>query len=185
MEDWADWQKDFKYGTFVIWPPDPVREVVNRLRERYDPLSQRICEAHITLTQPFLRRPAELDWDQLETIVSGFAPFTIRYGPLNTFLPYPCIYYEIHPSARVKALRAALHETGLFNLDRPHTDDFVPHMTINDGRPDAARTQEIFDALRTSVSDGAFECREIAFILPDSGFHFEVVRTLPLTLQGR
>jgi len=101
MEEWADRQRKFEDGTFVIWPPDPVREVVNRLRER---------------------------------------------------------------------------------LDLPHTDDFVPHMSINDGRPDAARTQEIFEILRTSVSSGSFECGEIAFIVPDSGFHFEVVRTLPLAL---
>jgi 2'-5' RNA ligase len=182
MEDWTDWQMDFEYGTFVIWPPDPVREVVNRLRERYDPLSQRICEAHITLTQPFLRHPGQREWDQLEAIFSECAPSTIRYRPLNTFLPYPCIYYEIHPAASVMAIREALHETGLFNLDRPHTDDFVPHISINDGRPDAARTQEIFESLRKVVVRGSFECRQIAFIVLDYGFHFEVVRTLPLAL---
>jgi 2'-5' RNA ligase len=180
MEEWEEWQRDFVHGTFVIWPPDPVRNVVNRLRERYDPISQRICEAHITLTQPFLRPASERDWQEMRKIVSGFEPFAISYGPLNTFLPYPCIYFEIHPAPKVLALRSALHAMVLFNLELPHTDDFIPHMSINDGRPDAERTLEIFETLKSSVPGGSFKCAEITYIKPDASFHFDVTHVLPL-----
>ncbi len=167
-------------GTLAVWPPVKVRRVVNQLRKQYDPISHSVCEAHITLTQPFLHPPSENDWHQLEGIIAGFEPFSIRYGPLNTFLPYPCIYYEIHPAERVLEIRRALHKTGMFNLELPHTDDFVPHMSITDGRPDIIRTKEIFEDLRGVVVGGSFQCTEIAFIVPDSDFRFGIARTLPL-----
>ena len=77
-------------------------------------------------------------------------------------------------------LRQLLHATGFFNLSLPHSDDFIPHMSINDGRPDAERTREIFSILKDNVSGGSFKCAYIAFIVPDKDFHFEIVRLLPL-----
>ena len=180
MEEWSEWQKPYAHGTLVIWPPDAVREVVNRLRQQYDPVSQSICEAHITLTQPFLRQPSSNEWDELREVVSRFDSFEIQYGPINSFLPYPCIWFEIHPSERVLEIRQALHETGLFNLDLPHTDDLIPHMTITEGQSHIEVTYELFAKLRNEISGGSFIGSDIAYIVPDLGFHFEVQRRLPL-----
>lgn len=180
MEEWAEWQKVYSYGSLVIWPSDHVREAVNRLRHEYDPVSQSFCEAHITLTHPLLRQPSEKEWDNLSDIVSGFKSFEIRYGPINTFLPYPCIWFEIHPSEVVQAIRQALHASGLFNLDLPHTDDFIPHMTITEGQSDIEVTNDLLAKLRDEIPGGKFLCTEITLIVPDQHFHFGIQRQLPL-----
>ena len=184
MEEWAEWQKVYSYGTFVIWPIDPIREAVNRLRHKYDPVSQSFCEAHITLTQPLLRQPSEKEWNNFSDVVSGFESFEIHYGPINTFLPYPCIWFEIHPSEEVLEIRQALHATGLFNLDLPHTDGFIPHMTITEGQSDIEVTNDLFAKLRDEISGGTFICTEIALIVPDHRFHFGIQRQLPLMFRN-
>jgi 2'-5' RNA ligase len=180
MKDWADWQLNYIHGLFVIWPPDPVRQVVNRLREVYDPLSQATIETHITLTQPFLARPDDDDWARLAQIVAGFEPFEIRYGPVNTFFPNPVIYLEIQPREQILALRRSLHETGLFNLALPYTDDFVPHMTITESRSDKAADEVMLAEVRSQAPQGTFLMGHIAYVLPDGQFHFEMNRRLEL-----
>ncbi len=183
MEEWPEWQKVYTYGTLVIWPPDQVRKVVNRFRHQYDPVSQSFIDAHITLTQPFLRQPIINDWDELCEVVSSFESFEIQYGPIKTFLPYPCIWFEIHPSEQVLAIRQVLHATGMFNLDLPHTDDFIPHMTITEGQSDIEVTEQLFTKLRDNISSGSFYCSDIAYIVPDRVFHFGIQRRLPLRKQ--
>lgn len=176
-----DLQRNYAHGTLVIWPPDAVREPVNQLRQRYDPASQAICDAHITLTQPFLTKPDEQDWQGIEAVLARFNPFALGYGPLNSFLPYPCVYLEIEPRETIMRLRSALHETGLFNLSLPFSDDsFIPHMSITDGSPDEGQTRSIIAALAVDEPRGHFLCDRIAYIRPDAAFHFEVARELPL-----
>jgi hypothetical protein len=92
MEGWEDWQKAYRFGTLVIWPPDEVRELVNRHRERYDPVSQAICETHITLTEPLRRPLADEEWGLVAQVDGSSDAFQINYGPLSAFLPYPCIW---------------------------------------------------------------------------------------------
>jgi len=180
MNNWPEWQKTYRYGTLVILPPKHIREAIDKLRHQYDPASQIICGAHITLTQPFLNQPSDNDLEQLEIIASGYKSFSIQFGPLNNFLPYPCIYYEIHPADKILEIRHAMHGTGMFNLSLPHTEDFVPHLSITDGHPDPTLTQEIFDELSQTTSGGSFECSEISLIVPNQSFYFESVRTLRL-----
>jgi len=184
MDGWLEWQKKFRYGTLVLWPPDAVRQQVNALRQRYDPESQRICETHITLTQPLVRVPSEADWRSLQSMVGACSPFTIQYGPLDTFLPYPCIYFRIEPAETVLALRAALHATGLCNLTLPHTEGFVPHMSLNDGRPDEQATRDIYRDLRENPpANGALHCSDVAYIVPDEAFAFSIARRLPMAAE--
>lgn len=184
MEDWAEWQRTYIYGLFVIWPPDAVRQVVNRLREAYDPLSQATIEAHITLTQPFLTRPEDGDWARLAEIVAGFEPFDVRYGPAGTFFPSPVIYLEIQPRDQILALRQALHTTGLFNLALPYTDDFVPHMTISESRSDKAADEVMLAEVRSRAPQGKFLLSEITHVLPDRQFHFAIQRSLAFNVEG-
>lgn len=181
MEEWAEWQLDYLHGLFVIWPPDEVRQAVNRLRQQYDPVSQTTIEAHITLTQPFLIPPGDEEWARLAQIVAGFAPFEISYGPVETFFPSPVIYLAIQPRAKVLALRGALHETGLFDLTLPYTEGFVPHMTIAEGRSDKAVDELMLAEVQSQAPQGAFLLSEIVCMTPDERFHFEISHRLNLT----
>lgn len=175
---WADWQLNYVHGLFVIWPPDPVRQAVNRLRQAYDPVSRATIEAHITLTQPFLTRPGDEEWAQLTQIVAGFEPLTISYGPVGTFFPNPVIYLAIQPREELLTLRRALHETRLFNLTLPYTDDFVPHMTITESRSGNVVDEVMLAEVRSQAPQGTFLMGEIAYAVPDERFHFEIGKRL-------
>ncbi|MFW6075360.1 MAG: 2'-5' RNA ligase family protein [Chloroflexota bacterium] len=170
----------YRFGTFVLWPPDGVRSQVNPLRAQYDPASQAACEAHITLTQPFSVEPDAAIWERIRHVARLHAPFTVRYGPVNSFLPYPCIYLEIEPAERILQLREDLHALGVFNLDLPHTEGFIPHMSITDGSPDVRETEQILNRLSEDAPSGSFRCTEITYIRPDDSFQFSVIRTFPL-----
>jgi 2'-5' RNA ligase len=176
----GDWREAYRHGMFVIWPPDDVRAAVNVLRQRYDPRSAAICEAHITLTQPLLTTLDAGDWRRIAETVAAQPTFDIEFGPVNTFLPYPCVYLEIRPGCAVLELRAALHALGHFDLSLPHTDDFVPHMTI----ADASLAPDDIAALALELQDGAprgqFPCTEVAYVAPDARFRFEVARRFSL-----
>ena len=179
-DNWTEGQKIYKYGTLVIFPPPNIVKPIDKLRKQYDPASHAIGGAHITLTQPFLKQPTDNDFIKIKKIVSRYSSFSIHVGPLNNFLPYPCIYYEIHPVDKVLGIRHAMHDTGLFNLSLPHTVDFVPHMSITNGYPGLARTKEIFQELSKETTEWAFNCCEISYMVPNPDFHFEVVSILPL-----
>lgn len=180
MEQWLDWQKPYFHGVLVIWPPEPVRSKVNQLRQAYDPVSRAICEAHITLTQPFLDRPTKMDWSALAGIASSLAPIEIAYGPLNAFFPNPVIYFEIQPADRLLEMRRVLHDTGLFNLALAYTEGFVPHMTVTESLSEIKADEELLTKLRERVSGGSFSCSWLSYIVPDAKFNFRVARRLKL-----
>lgn len=170
----------YRHGTLVIWPPDEVRAVVGALRQRYDPASQAICDAHITLTQPFMSEPGEDDLSNIGEVVARHLPLEIEYGPLGPFLPYPCVYLQIRPAEPLTALQRALYDLGLFDLSLPHSDPdlYVFHMSITDGYPDEDQTRYVLDGLKGSEPEGRFDAASVAWIRPDSDFHFETVRRI-------
>jgi 2'-5' RNA ligase len=171
----------YQYGTLLILPPPHVAAIVDELRERYDPASAAVCGAHITLTQPFAAEPGEAELMLVGDTLAGFEPFFIHWGPLATFLPYPCIYFAIQPREPVMQLRGALHGLGFFNLALPFSgDDFVPHMSITDGHPDAEETERIFEELHDTVPNGVFPCSEVVYSRPDELFRFQTIRIFSL-----
>jgi 2'-5' RNA ligase len=185
MSEWANWQESFRHGVLVIVPPARVRRTVDGLRAEYDPTSHSYFGTHITLTQPLVRQPREDDWARLVQTAAGFDAFRIEYGPLGSFLPYPCIWFRISPKERVLAIRQAFHDGGLFDLGLPHTNDFVPHMTITEGSSSRKVDEGLLAELRGRSVGGFFTCREIAYIIPDSRFRFAVRRTLKLRRRAK
>lgn len=179
MDNWPTWGKRFKPGLFIIQPPEDVSSIVNVQRKMYDPLSQSYIGAHITVTQPFLKEPSTSEWDHLVGILKEFLPFEIHYGPLKSFLPYPCIWYEIQPAVQILKIRSALHQTGLFNLQEGYIEDFIPHMTITEGQSGPEVTTALLKKLQKESPPGSFLCEELTLSLPDQDFHFSPTRKIP------
>ena len=180
MDTWEDWQKPYVHGTIVIWPPEQVRGIVDAQRQAYDPASQDICGTHITVTQPLSKPLNEAEWEKLQGILSHFTPFEIEYGPVKSFLPYPCIWYEVQPAEKVLKLREALHATGWFNLAMQHPEKFIPHMTITEGLSGPEVNEALLQKLQQESKSGHFICERLAYIVPDVHFRFEVHFSLPL-----
>jgi 2'-5' RNA ligase len=176
----------YRHGALVIWPPDDVKATVGALRQRYDPASQAICDAHITLSQPFLSMPTADDLAKISDLVACHLPLEIAYGPLGTFLPYPCVYLEIQPAEPLRALQRALYDLELFDLPQSFSDPetFVFHMSITDGYPDEFQTRQIFEALSGSEPIGRFVAGSVAWIRPDSDLYFETVHLFRSVASG-
>ena len=174
----AEFKRIYQHGALVIWPPDDLRAIVGALRQRYDPASQAICDAHITLSQPFLSAPTEDDLSKISEVVARHLPLEIEYGPLGTFLPYPCVYLQIEPAEPLKALQRALYNLDLFNLALPFSDPdaYIFHMSLTDGYPVEAQTRQILEALAGSEPVGRFNAGSVAWIKPNADFHFETVK---------
>jgi len=177
--EWEDWQRSYSAGLLVIWPPDPVRESVNWLRQRHDPRSFRICQAHISLTPPFRKASTPEALQQIEAIAASYPRFELRYGPVNSFLPLPCVYLEVAPKEVVVDLHSRLLATHLFQP--PQFPEFVPHVTISEfGAKDATQVRSLLDELSGHELCGSFECCSIALIAPDENFCFTVKRSFTL-----
>ena len=157
---------------------------MNPQREMYDPLSQKYSEAHISVTQPLLRELDKREWDHLQDQIAQFTPFPINFGPLNSFLPYPCIWYEIRSQDQILKIREVLHQTGFFNLHMKHPENFIPHMTITEGLSGPTVYEMLLEKIQNESATGFFRCKELVLNVPDEEFQFNVDRRIPLGIPA-
>ena len=177
----TDWRKVYTPGTLVLWPGEVTASIANALRSQYDPESQRICPAHITLTQPFLDLPNTDDWAKLAAIGKTVKPFLVTVGPIETFGTSAVLKFDVEPKSGLLALRQALHDTGLFNLNLPFTEGFTPHLTISEyGVQEPSYALELAQSLNKTTPVTTFMCSEFAYIRPDANRVFSHVRTVRL-----
>lgn len=168
---WEEWQRKYRYGILLIFPPDPPAAEVNKLRAVHDPKGQAICQAHISLTVP-LPRPIESNhWTELESTASGIKPFYIHYGPLSNYLPYPGIVLAIEPQDELKRLLATLKSTPVFEGSPPRPYSFSAHLTIAEFIT-VERTNELMVELQGQTPEGDFLCDCVSYAVPDKDFHF-------------
>ena len=174
-----EWQREYRYGVLLLFPPDPPLAAVNRLRAEHDPPSQATCDAHISLTVPLPRPMDDVYWRELEAIAAAVEPFEIRYGPLMNFLPYPVVCLTIEPRERLDRLRIALENASVFDGALPRRYPFVPHMTIAEFIS-VEYTLELMENLKEVAPSGRYLCTDVAYAVPDAGFHFTERRWLRL-----
>jgi 2'-5' RNA ligase len=181
MTDWLDWQKPYRFGILLVLPPDPVRKEINELRTKYDPRSQAIADAHISLTVPFQKEPDEGLWSELDRIASGFSPFTIRYGPLVPFLPEPGAALNIEPQDELDRLRRALETSEIFVGAAPRIHPVWAHMTIAEF-VSVGTTHELVRQIGGDRSPaGTFLCDSLSYMVPDESCRLIERRVLELS----
>ena len=171
MSGWLDWQKVYRFGVILIFPPDPPAGEVNRLREIHDPQGQSYCEAHISLTVPLPRPVDDFHLDELKLLASGFTPITIHYGPLSNYLPAPGVVLTIVPKDILGSLVTTLESASVFENAAPRPYQFSPHLTISEFI-DAERTSELMVELQDKTPEGEFICDCVSYAVPDENFHF-------------
>ncbi len=178
---WEEWMNEYKYGAFYIYPPTGVIERVDDLRERYDPKSSAICQAHISVSDPLTGPITDEQIEELIYALSRIPDFEITYGPLRSFPPYPGVTYTITPEDKFMELRQAIHQTSIFK-DSPLTrKDRHPHMTIAEFIT-VEETDRLLQDLQSKVPEGTFVCNEIELAVPDKSFYFQRTLKLPLGL---
>ncbi len=176
---WKAWQREYRFGVLLVYPPDPPLSQVNALRARYDPRSQSSCDAHISLTVPLPRPMSEAHWAELEAIAAGIAPVTVRYGPLMNYLPHPGVCLRIEPQAELDTLRVALESAPAFAGAPARRYPFSAHMTIAEF-VSVEETEVLMVELADVAPVGDFVCNAVSYAVPDDGFHFDERRRLHL-----
>jgi hypothetical protein len=176
---WTDWQLEYRYGVFLIFPPPGIIEYVDDLRSQYDPASYTRCQAHISLSEPLPRALTDDDLFGLRDAVSGIEQFTITYGDVHTTPPYPGVVYDINPKATFTALRSAVHSIRLFEQSSLTRQDIPPHMTVAEFIS-MDRSVELAADLRGRVREGNWHCDRIEYAVPDDAMRFQRVLVVPL-----
>ncbi len=177
IDNWEDWQKQYRYGVILIIPPDPPREQVNAFRTQYDPRAQSYCEAHISLTVPLPGPVTEAHWNELESIASAVSPFTIRYGPLIHYPPHPGVCLAIEPRETLEELLIRLEAAPAFAGAPSRFFPFSPHLTLAE-LITVKKTQELMEELKDIAPTGSFLCNGLSYTVPDGDFHFTERRRL-------
>jgi len=176
---WTDWQLEYRYGTFLIFPPPGIIEYVDNLRREYDPRSHASCQAHISLSEPLPRELTDADLVDLHEVVGAIGPFTIAYGNVHPTPPYPGVVYDIDPKTNFNALRRSVHSIPLFERSPLSRRDIPAHMTIAEFIT-MEQSIELAADLRGRVREGTWECNQIEYAVPDEAMRWQRVLTVPL-----
>jgi 2'-5' RNA ligase len=176
---WQEWQHEYRYGAFYVFPPPDVIETIDRLRGIYDPQSAAYCQAHISLSEPLEHALHETELEELAARLALFSPFVLSYGPLRDFPPYPGVAYAIRPEERFRELQDLVHATTIFEGRPLKRHAIAPHMTIAEFIS-VERTKELLRELSGVVAEGNFVCDRIEYAVPDASFHFQRVLAIPL-----
>lgn len=182
VSSWKRWQQEYRFGVFLVIPPDPPLSEVNALRSRYAWSQTSECDAHISLTVPLPRPLTQAHWGELEAIACRISSFPVRYGPLKHYLPHPGVCLEIGPQAELDALRVALEAAPSFASAQPRRFPFSAHMTIAE-MISVEQTESIMEELKAVAPQGTFLCTGVSYVVPDADFRFTERARLALSRQ--
>ncbi len=171
MSTWEEWQKAYRFGVILLFPPEIPAAEVNRLRDIHDPRGQSMCHAHISLTVPLPRPMEEYHLDELKESASGIEPFPVHYGPLSNYLPAPGVVLAIEPKDRLAGLVEKLEACSVFDEAPPRRYPFSPHLTIAEFIS-GERTLELMDELKGKTPEGDFLCDHVSYAVPDENMFF-------------
>ncbi len=176
---WEAWYHDYRYGAFYLFPPEPLRGQVNALRARYDPTSQAICDAHISLTVPVPRPLTVADAAEVAAALRAEPAFDLAWGPPWRLPASAVVVLRIEPAPALERIVAALEGCACLAGAAPRRFPFLPHMTIAEfATPE--RSDAILAELAPQALAGTFRCDRVAYAVPDAAFHFTERMTWPL-----
>jgi hypothetical protein len=179
---WTEWQHDYEFGAFYVFPPPEILAMVDKLRSQYDSTSAGYCCGHISLSRPLGAPLTGNQLDEIHKVAASVSSFRVEYGPLITYPPHPGVCFDVRPDERFQELRGKLHATSAFAGLTYSRDSIPAHMTI----AEFGYTWEQSEALRKSldgkVPKGEFLCDAIEYAVPNENFYFE--RKLKVPLRG-
>lgn len=176
---WEKWQLNYKYGALYIFPPKELRTNINSLRAKYDPKSQSICDAHISLTVPFPRAITQADWKQLQDELEKVPPLQIQCGPVHRFPGVPGVVLLVEPADTIRDIVGNLESGRVLKDAEQRKCRFTPHMTIAEFIS-LEETEKLFGELEDEIKSTSFTCSKLSYAVPDDSFHFTERKFLEL-----
>lgn len=176
---WEPWQEEYRHGAFYLFPPPEIALVVNELRQRYDPRSAAICDAHVSLSEPLPGSLSDKQLEELRAALSAVTPFLFTMSPVSQLGSHPGVVVGLSPKEPFFALRDVVHSTSIFAGRELTRARRPPHMTVAEFiSPEQAR--ELLAEVDARRLEGSFHCDRVVYAVPDATFHFEPVLTLAL-----
>jgi 2'-5' RNA ligase len=181
--EWEPWCEAYRYGALYLFPPPPVRSRVNALRQRHDPRSQAICDAHVSLTVPLPRPLSPLQAAEVASVLRTIPSFEITWGPVHQYPGVPGVVLQVAPASRLQQLVTRLEACTCFQGAAARPYPFSPHMTIAEFIS-MEQSEVLLVALEGEGLQGRFWCTEVAYAVPDAAFHFTERQAWPLGPGG-
>ena len=168
---------DFHLGTLAILLPEPLDHAHRGTSAAIRPGVRRHGPAAHHADPAAGRATGGSEAASTHRHAGSFPSFDIGYGPARTFAGSAVVYLAVEPADRLEELRGRFHGTGWFRLDLPHTDDFVPHITIREfGDPDAISSHDLRARVDAAVGSGSFRCTDVAVLAPGPDSRFSPSR---------
>ena len=170
-DSWEDWQLDYRLGLILIMPPKEVSDLIDPLRERYDPKSHATCSTHISVSDPLsLEMTPDLE-TEIQAILQDFQPFELHFRTLHASSKHPGVSYSIHPEEPIRALQETLHKSRAFAGKVYKRRHIPPHMTIAEFIS-IQESLKLCDQLQDTAPKGSFICDRLEFIVPDDNMRW-------------
>ena len=177
--NWEPWQEEYRHGAFYLFPSPEIAIVVNELRQRYDPRSAAICDAHVSLGEPLIGPIRVEQLEELRAALCAVTPFPLTMSPLTQMGSHPGVVVGLSPEEPFFALRDLVHSTSIFAGRELSRAQRSPHLTVAE-----FVSHDEAQGLLAEVSPwdvgGRFLCDHLVYAVPDEEFHFEPVLTLTL-----
>ncbi len=171
-QGWESWQLDYRFGLILIMPAAAVAELIDPLREKFDPKSHATCPVHISLSDPLGREMTPELEVGIQEILKTIEPFQLHFDRPQASQKHPGVAYPIRPEEPVNELKARLHTSSAFNKEEYSRRRIPPHLTIAEFVT-IEQSLRICEELQETAPTGSFLCDRLEFIVPNNDFHFE------------
>jgi 2'-5' RNA ligase len=152
-------------------------QAVNALRQRYDPQTAAIIDAHVTLAGPSeTATPLAEMVDTLRRCAVELLPFDLTIGGVSTFLPVSrACFLEIEPRERL----VALHDRLMSEFGWTEQQHFHPHVTITEYLS-ASETETVAAQLRTYAPTLKDRLSSLSFFYEETEERWNLAAQIPL-----
>ena len=172
LAEWEDWQRPYRFGVLLIFPPAEIARQIDALRAEYDPLSHSICPAHISVSDPLIDEMTPQLYDEIRDIVAATRRFEIHFDKPAASPTHGGVYYPILPQEPIDNLKRALHGSSAFSGQAHERRGIPPHMTIAEFLS-IEESLALCEAIQGTAPSGSFTCDRLYYVVPDADFRFQ------------
>lgn len=166
-----NWQKEYKYGIFLIFPPEPHLSAITALRNKYAWAQASQCNAHISLSVQVPQAVTQAHLNELQNKLNHVDPINIKYGPVVEKPQHRGVVLEISPQDQLKSLLQIVESASVFSGGLKREYDYWAHMTIAE-MLSWDQTYEIISELKDLPLSGEFKLEYVSYAVPDEKFEF-------------
>ena len=177
-----EWQKEYKYGIILIYPPEPHLSKITELRNRYAWAQSSECDAHISLSVQLARPVYQADIDEIYNKLSCIEPLKIQYGPVIEKPEHRGVVLEVKQQEELKKILEVVETSSIFENSPVRRFPYWAHMTIAEMMYPCTweQTYQVIEEVKDLPLSDIFELSYLSYAVPDDNFKFTERKRIPL-----